>query len=153
MKVARRDFDDGAGVCEVISFFADGIPKPQPRPRARRMGKFIRMYNPGSANDWRGCVIAAATGCKLAGESLSGDLSVTLSFLMPVAKSNERKKLWGQWCRGRGDADNLAKPVLDALVDCGVIATDMDVVRLTVEKRWQLRNGSATGCRVEIAAA
>lgn len=137
----------------MISFFAEGIPKPQPRARARRIGRFVRMYNPDTADAWKGDVAMAATLHRVTRQRLEGTLGVNLSFLMPVARSNERKKPWTQWCRGVGDVDNLAKAVLDALVDCEVIVTDMDVVDLRVKKRWQSHKGGPTGCQIEIYAA
>jgi Holliday junction resolvase RusA-like endonuclease len=49
------------------------------------------------------------------------------------------------------DVDNIAKGILDALTQAGVITDDSNVVRLAVEKWWQ-GNGAPPECRVTVAS-
>lgn len=51
----------------------------------------------------------------------------------------------------RPDIDNLAKAVLDALVDQGVIKDDSIVTRLEVAKEYE--TGTGAGCLIKIKTA
>lgn len=43
-----------------LSFFAPGLPKAQPRMRAYVRGGITRMYDPGTADEWKACLMVAA---------------------------------------------------------------------------------------------
>ena len=44
----------------IISFEVVGLPKAQPRAKATIRGKHAGVYDPGTANDWKTSVKAAA---------------------------------------------------------------------------------------------
>lgn len=139
-----------------LSFFVQGCPKPQPRPRsfARKLSNGIttaRMYDAGTAEGWKSC-IADQVRRSFSGEQFTGPLRVALAFrfarpgghtgtrgLKPSAPSSH--------CQ-RPDVDNLAKAVLDCLTTLQVWADDDQIVEMTVSKRWAL--GEPQGCEVLI---
>ena len=65
-----------------IAFFAAGLPKGQPRPRAFSRGGHARVYDPGTAEGWKASVALAARD-ELPPAPLEGALSVSLRFYMP----------------------------------------------------------------------
>lgn len=121
------------------AFFAAGIPKGQPRPRAFSRGGHARVYDPGTAEGWKGCVAIAAQGHR--GKFGAGPLRVAIRFVFPRPKSHHRKD--GSLKAGspefhtaKPDADNAAKAVLDALTEIGVWPDDAQVAQLWVSKRY-----------------
>ena len=54
----------------MISIFVHGLPVAQPRAKAVAFGGRARVYNPGTANEWKACVIHAFHG--LAGSFKEG---------------------------------------------------------------------------------
>lgn len=135
-----------------IERFIEGTPKPQPRPRAVARGGFARVYNPKTADDWKQSVRDGFKGVQLDCEQVS----VFLLFKMPRAKLhfNTRGELKPSAPRDhtkRPDVDNLAKAVLDALVDQGVIKDDSLVTRLEVAKEYETETGA--GCLIKIKTA
>lgn len=128
---------------EAIEFFVAGIPKPQPRPRAfARMlpgGKAIaRVYEAGTAEAWKGDVARASEAHRPAAP-LEGPVALTLAFLLPRPKRLMRAKdpeeaIWAP--DGRGDVDNLAKAVIDAMTVLRWWHDDAQVVQLGVTKHF-----------------
>lgn len=138
-----------------ISFFAQGIPKGQPRPRAfaRKFGdKFsARMYDPGTAEGWKQCVAVAAKSNPPM-EPFSGPVILSLRFWMPRPKNHFRsngnlKEGAPQWHTGKPDADNFAKAVMDALTVLGTWRDDSQVCDLRVTKNYAV---TETGCGIQI---
>lgn len=103
-----------------IEFWVAGEPKGQPRARAFAMkGKGVRMYDPGTAEGWKGLVALAAKSV-LPATPLDGPLRVDLTFFFPRPKSHYRSN--GQlkpgspkWHTKKPDRDNSDKAVLDAM--------------------------------------
>jgi len=124
----------------------DGIPKAQPRPRACARGKFVTMYDPGTAKPWKAAIkksIAAVWN----GRAHGGPLHVTLCFLMPRPKSHCKadgrlKHPAPYYHIGKPDSDNLAKAALDAMTDLGVWLDDSQVSHLEVIKLYSLKPGA-----------
>lgn len=136
----------------IITFFAQGEPKGQPR-RAFAHGGKARVYDPGTAEGWKSCVAVAARG-HLPEAPITGALSLQLSFHMPRPKSHHRKngdlKLAApDFHVGKPDADNLVKAVMDALSVLGMWVDDNQVCDLNITKRYAL--ASRPGCRITIA--
>jgi Holliday junction resolvase RusA-like endonuclease len=125
----------------MIEFYAIGIPKGQPRPRAfaRKMGnKFVaRVFESGTAESWKSAVAAAAKE-KLPMKPMEGPLHVQIIFYFPRPKAHFTKK--GKrpdapaWHTAKPDADNAAKAVMDALTILGAWEDDSQVCRLECKK-------------------
>lgn len=128
-----------------IRFHAVGKPIGQPRPRAfaRKMGnKFVaRVYDAGTAEEWKS-IVAVAARSALPSAPIGVPVRVELEFAMPrpvghfgsgrnaaVLKSSSPSHPVG-----KPDLDNLAKAVLDALTQIGMWADDSLVVSLCIHK-------------------
>lgn len=144
---------------EVISFFATGEPKGQPRPRAfaRRMGNryVARVFDAGTAESWKQQVAVAAMQ-HAPTDPLLGPLNVELWFHFSRPKSHYKGGKYERgladnapkWHTGKPDADNLAKAVLDALTQIGKFwRDDAQVARLVVRKHY----ADVAGCTVSIS--
>lgn len=136
-----------------VSFFAPGIPKGQPRPRAfaRKMGnKFVaRVYEAGTAEHWKsqvamawkeaGCPVMEARACR-----------VELQFRFPRPKAHYTKKGLRPEApthhTAKPDCDNAAKAVLDALTQIGAWKDDSHVAVLLIQKLYH----EAPGCAITI---
>ena len=138
----------------MISFFAAGIPKGQPRPRAfaRKFGNTYsaRVYDPGTAEGWKAQVALAAKASLYGVFPLPGPLGVSLAFYMPRPKGHFGKKglkaSAPSFPTGKPDVDNLAKAVLDALTQVGMWVDDAQIITLMVSKHY----GQKTGCQIQI---
>lgn len=137
------------------SFRANGIPKGQPRPRAFSRGGRAAVYDPGTAEGWKGDVARACA--VLEGVRIHQPLSVTLTFFMPRPKSHYRtngalKESSPVYMHDKKpDADNLAKAVLDALTNIGAWLDDDQVCELTIRKYWEQPGTHGPGCAIRIA--
>ena len=130
-----------------------GAPKAQPRPRAFASNGKARMYDPGTAEAWKGDI--ARQTKKLHGMNLLGCLKVSLYFFMDRPKShfkNNGKALKStapkRYFAKKPDADNLAKAVLDALTALNVWGDDSQVVILEATKAWSI--DQRAGCILTI---
>jgi Holliday junction resolvase RusA-like endonuclease len=130
-----------------------GIPKAQPRARAFARNGKARMYDPGTAEAWKG-EIASQTKV-LHGENLQGCIQVVMYFFMSRPKSHfltNGKDLKPaspkRYFTKKPDADNLAKAVLDALTALNVWGDDSQVVILEITKAWSFDHRS--GCDLAI---
>lgn len=134
---------------------ANGMPKGQPRPRAFSRGGRAAVYDPGTAEGWKGDVARACA--ELEGEGIHAPLSVTLTFYLPRPKGHYRAN--GQlkpsspvfMHASKPDADNLAKAVLDALTNIRAWLDDDQVCELTIRKYWEQPGTHAPGCIIRIA--
>jgi Holliday junction resolvase RusA-like endonuclease len=121
-------------------FFAPGIPKGQPRPRAFSRNGHARVFDPGTAEGWKSAVAVAAQDLRGAFTS-ARPLKVAIRFTFPRPKTHRRRD--GSLRPGapifhssKPDIDNAAKAVLDALTQIGVWADDCQVVNLFLSKRY-----------------
>ena len=124
----------------MISFVAHGTPKGQPRPRAFSRGGHAAVYDPGTAEGWKGCVALAARP-HLPVLPFDCPLKVTISFTFARPKSHYRKS--GElsptapiFHTAKPDADNAAKAVLDCLTEIGMWRDDSQIFDLCVWKGW-----------------
>jgi len=126
-----------------IRFTVDGKPKGQPRVRAYnpKHSKHAKVYDPGTANDWKSLVALAAK--KVAPKKpITGPVFVDMLFSMPrpgnhhvsCDKSRPVKKTAPHYHVSKPDVDNLAKAVLDVLSDIGYWTDDQLVSVLKVAK-------------------
>jgi Holliday junction resolvase RusA-like endonuclease len=137
---------------KTIQFTAFGDPKGQPRPRAFSRGGMTRMYDPGTAEGWKGLIAAAAQEHKPVAQ-LEGPLHVSLLFWFARPKSHSGSKglkpTAPEYHTGKPDADNLAKAVLDCITQLGFWKDDAQVSSLNVRKKYS--NGTP-GCLIEITS-
>lgn len=114
-------------------------PVAQARPRARRFGKGIRLYDPPKTATFKRKLHKLAKE-SYHGKPLDGELEVTVIFGRSVQKSiskKERKlRLLGRHRPTvKPDLDNYIKSTLDALT--GVLWVDDNaIVKMVAEKRY-----------------
>lgn len=116
-----------------------GEPVGEGRPRAVRMGTRVRVHAAPKSAIWR-----AAAAQQMAAEwderpPMDAICGVTIKALMARPKSRPKDVSKEAWkCphaisrRQKPDVDNIAKAVLDAIVQAGIIVDDTQVVRLIV---------------------
>lgn len=143
-----------------IRFFATGLPKGQPRPRAfaRKFGdKYsARVYDAGTAEGWKSQVALAARP-SLPSTPIDFPLLVTLIFYLPRPAAHfgsgknkdKRKDSSPRFPCGKPDCDNLAKAVLDALTMLGMWKDDNLIIQLDIQKRY-VTSDRLMGCLIGI---
>ena len=133
------------------SFFVEGIPKPQPRPKACIRGRHAGVYDPGTADEWKAKVRKAWRDSGL--EKFVGPLKVSYHFEMPRPKSHFKKGVLRPgapyWHIIRPDMDNVIKSTQDALTDAGAWDGDEQVCAGDPKKRYCGISGR-TGCLITI---
>lgn len=142
-----------------IRFYVAGIPKGQPRPKAFARGGHAAVYDPGTAEGWKGQVALAAKPFLGHQPVLDLPLSLRLEFYMPRPKGHYIASTPARGIResapgyqtGKPDADNLAKAVMDALTQLNVWRDDSLVSDLRVRKLFD--DGRGPGCIIEIREA
>ncbi len=138
----------------MISVFIEGEPKAQPRPRAfsRKTATAIitRMYDPGTSDGWKGCVMRALKD--YANREIAGPVLIDLSFFMPRPKYMLTKKFPDHelWHTKKPDRDNLEKAVLDALKDIKVLADDCIVCDGRLRKYIVRKQGGRIGAHLKL---
>lgn len=142
-----------------ISFFVEGEPKAQQRPRAfaKRMGnKFVaRVYESGTAEGWKS-QIAMAARPHVAG--LTGPLWLHVVFLFNRPKSHygtgknaaTLKDSAPVWHTSKPDSENLVKAVKDCLTQIGMWKDDSQVCSEFVQKKY-VREIDSPGALIEIS--
>jgi Holliday junction resolvase RusA-like endonuclease len=127
----------------MISFFINGIPKPQARARTfmRKGAKFPTTWSPKS--DWFSVVYATALANRPKAP-LDGPLCVELSLYLPKPKSAPKSK---ERPDVRPDLDNYEKAILDALTQAGIWTDDGRICELHSAKFYAKLQ---SGCKVEI---
>lgn len=141
-----------------ISFFAEGVPKGQPRPRAFAMNGKARVYDPGTAEGWKSAVAIAARPFLSDGRFV-GPIRFSCMFVFPRPKSHyftgKRAHVLRddapEYNTGKPDIDNALKAVMDALVVLGLIADDALIVQIESAKLYAA--GSRTGALITIRSA
>jgi Holliday junction resolvase RusA-like endonuclease len=120
-----------------LTFFVAGTPRPQPRPRFVN-GRAVSTLD-AKSNAWKAALRACAGHVlQRAGKtSESLGLREAISMELTFSFSTGEEGRFGQPHTHKPDADNLAKLVMDALVDGGLwVGDDSRVADLTVRKRW-----------------
>jgi Holliday junction resolvase RusA-like endonuclease len=101
-----------------ISFVVYGTPKGQPRPRAFARNGLVRMYDPGTAEAWKG-EIALAAKPHTPSEPIAGPVALNLQFYFARPKKHYKRETLRADApyrhTGKPDIDNLCKAVMDAL--------------------------------------
>lgn len=141
-----------------LSFFAPGIPKGQPRVRAFVRGRHAGVYDPGTADDFKGAIMIAALAAilGLARPVFTGPTRCDAAFVFPRPKSHFTSK--GQikltapmWHIQKPDRDNLDKCLLDALTKLQMWGDDCQVCAGHISKRFAAMD-EASGCHITINA-
>ena len=139
-----------------VDFDVQGHPKPQARPRAfarktKDGGAVARVYDPGTAEKWKSDIVLAGKDSRPA-SPLQGCIHVSIRFWMPRPKRLMREKDpdGAVFHDKKIDLDNLVKAILDALTTNGWWRDDSQVCRLTAEKMYHAKTGSA-GAEIAIA--
>ena len=120
-----------------IKFEVPAVPIAQPRARATRVGKFVRMYEADGKHAIHSFKAAVQICAKQAykGPPLTGPLTMSLVFVFPRGSN----KIWKTRPMPRyvkataPDADNLAKSCLDSMNKL-TFADDGQVVSLYLAK-------------------
>jgi Holliday junction resolvase RusA-like endonuclease len=115
----------------MISFFVEGNPVPQARPRTfwhAALRKFVTM-NPRRSEDWKGVVRNRSIPYRPR-EPIDYPVRVKMEFHLPRPKSAKNKT----WADVRPDLDNYSKGILDALQAAGYLKDDARVVWLECKK-------------------
>lgn len=126
-----------------------GEPKGQPRPRAFAFKGKARVYNPGTAEAFKGAV-ALAVRPFLPAQPIECPLSVRLFCHFQRPKSHYTKKGLRPTApvhhTSTPDADNVLKSVCDALTGVGLWRDDSQVARAEIRKEY----GDTPGCWLEV---
>lgn len=130
-----------------IKIIIEGEPVPQGRPRATRIGKMVRMYDPPKSRKYKQDV-AWQTKSQFKGKPLEGALKVHVDIYRQIPKSTSvirTKRKENKEIRPivRPDLDNYLKSVFDGL-DGITWKDDSQIVSLSSEKYY------STNPRVEI---
>ena len=134
-------------------FFVQGLPKPQPRPRAFSRGGVARVYDPHTAEGWKSEISLAAKPYRPE-TPITGPIRLRLDFAMPRPKAHYGKKGLKPQCEApyhiiKPDLDNLVKAVMDALSQLQFWLDDCQVCSLTTSKQYVDREHQ-TGVSVDI---
>jgi len=130
----------------MTTFHVDGIPKPQPRAKARafRVGAVhvAQVYNPKDSNDWKQLVVLAARPHRPAIPSESPfAVRIVLHLPRPQRLCRRKDPPHPLLCDTAGDCDNYAKAVLDCLTQIGWWRDDKQVAVLIVRKLFHAKDG------------
>lgn len=136
----------------ICRFFVRGNPRPQPRPKATRVGAFVRIVSirqQDKAFSWREAVRAEgqrAMADKQRVDSVAIRLELVFLMERPAALS---KPKWADrfvLVNSGKDCDNLAKLVQDALN--GVVWKDDRLISTLIVRKQYLMPHESPGVRV-----
>lgn len=130
----------------------DGIPKAQPRVKARRFHDRAMVYDPGTSDGWK-LLVASAASRKRPASPIAGPVQLSIDFHMPRPKKLMRKSDPVEVVphTAKPDADNLGKAVMDSLTQAGWWLDDAQVFGLIVRKFYHRKDGRP-GARITIVA-
>lgn len=121
----------------MIQFTVNAVPVAQPRARATAINGKARMFEAKKEHPIHAfkASVRIAAQAAYSGAPLDGPLGVSLKFVLPRPKTATKKRGANlrYWHTARGDCDNFAKGVLDAM-NGTTISDDAIVARLYVEK-------------------
>lgn len=129
----------------VLMFIVRGEPCGQPRPRFIG-GRAVSTLRGSKAALWREAVARACKSVAHYGQLLAAtslEVEMVFSFKVTMRKGD----LTGGPHTQKPDADNLAKLVLDVMVDECLIEDDKHVAKLTVHKLWAPGQGVSVTVR------
>ena len=124
-----------------ITFVVYGEPVAQGRPRFARRGSFVQAYDPKKSREYKDTVYSVAVQNKPA-RPMDGPLSVRIDAYFTLPKSAKRaEKILAEseslFHIKKGDADNIAKAVLDSLNGI-IFKDDSQVSRLIVTQKYTM---------------
>ena len=145
----------------LLDVFIEGLPKGQPRVRARRAGNRVMMYDPGTADAWIESIrrsVFAGFQTEERRYSLGQGLAVAMHFIFPRPKAHFRSGKYAHLLKdsaptihtGKPDLDNAIKLVCDALgtpKNPLIYSDDSCVVSIVSSKRWA-KPGEVSGVRL-----
>lgn len=149
-----------------LTFFCAGLPKAQPRAKARAFGKFAQVYNPKTADDWK-MIVRNEASKVWDGVQWMGPLRVDLTFYFPRPKNHFKSQSAAaiaanappilkpnapRWHTSKPDRDNSDKALLDSLTNLGIWGDDKQVCDGRIRKLYVMP-GSHTGCMITIQEA
>jgi len=128
-----------------------GEPKGQPRPRAFVRGNRAAVYDPGTAEGWKG-QIAMAARAHLPEAPLLGPIRLGLTFYFPRPGRLMRKRDpdGPVMHLSKPDFDNASKAVADCLTQIGMWRDDQQVCSWTGEKYYTGKH-QAAGASIAIS--
>lgn len=140
----------------IIEFSVRGIPKGQPRPRAFSRNGRASVYNPGTAEAWKGA-IALAIKPYLPPAPLEGPIRLSVEHFMPRPKAHFRTGKRAGELRpdypvhhvSTPDVDNLAKAAMDCLTQIGVWRDDNQVCECWIKKQYDMNGTTGALIRIE----
>ena len=139
----------------MLTVFIPGPPVPQGRARLSRTG--VHIMAPAS-RAWRTVAVQVLTLARVRArlEPIDEIVEVKIDVVTERPESRPRlvkRDVWATKARclsgGKGDADNYAKAVLDAMVNAGVLKDDHTVAVLTVRK-WYAAAGGDVGVNASV---
>lgn len=135
----------------MIEIVIPGKPHAQGRPRAARIGKRVRMYDPPASVEWKRAAAVLMRVARGREALLCGPVSVEIAAVFASQKGGFKGRATRGWYVARPDGDNIAKAVLDA--GTGVLwVDDAQVVDLRVHK-LAAEPGESAHVRVTVAPA
>ena len=129
---------------EPITLIVLGDPKGQPRPKAFSRGGHARVYDPGTAENFKSQIAMAVKEYGCAGLMLPMPLKVEITCYFKRPKSHYRsgknadllKAGLSEYHTSKPDFDNLGKAICDALTHLGVWKDDCQVVDGRIVKKY-----------------
>lgn len=137
----------------VFTCLIPGPPVAQGRPRFTTRGGFARAYDPPKSRMWKR-MAATLFRAERGTTAFVGPVQVLVIAVRACPDSAKRKRSVTprRWDDSRtGDAENIAKTVLDAATASGLWVDDAQVARLVVE-RWVGAQDEAPSVLVEVRA-
>ncbi len=143
-----------------MKFVVIGLPKPQPRVKARhfvtKAGRDVTsVYTPATAKTWKALIVAACQAQpEFPAAPWAGPIALYVTTYLPRPKRLFRKTdpdgpLWAP-TKGRNDVDNLLKTVMDALTD-GVLWRDDGQIVVGLQIKMYHAKDKGPRCCVDVA--
>ena len=123
----------------MIQAFVPGTPQPQGSKNAYKRGsRCVIVETNKQLPKWRKLVTERLESANVSCQPLTGAVSLTVTFLMPQAKSN-KKGLPYQ----KPDLDKLIRAIGDSATDAGCISDDSQICQITANKVWAISENNA----------
>lgn len=142
-EIARKGFEQASSAVLIdrwiplVKFWIPGEPKAQPRVKAARVGVFVRMYTPNNADEWKGQIERFAGPFKPETPyDFPVRLDATFYFNRPETLKKSTSPRDPVPHTVRPDTDNLAKALMDKLVQMRFLADDKIVFDGRVRKYY-----------------